>query len=231
MWLTKILADAEAWAFPPICITCGSAGAAPGFDLCGGCEADLPLWNQGCPPAQPHSKPLPVMTGAGPLDGLWSPFLYDFPVDAMIRELKFAGQLAFASVLGAALARRLQHDPQPLAGIDALLPVPLHASRLRQRGFNQAYEIARTLTTLLPVPLLGGAVVRCRKTHPQTLLSAEQRLRNLQGAFEVRHAVGGLRLALLDDVLTTGATMCELARVLKDAGAARVIGISVARAA
>jgi ComF family protein len=222
MWLTKLLAAAEGWAFPPHCVACGAAGAAPGFDLCNGCEADLPPWH---PPAPTQAA------SDGPLDELWSAFTYDFPVDALIRDLKYRGQLSHASVLGQATARCwLRQHARPPA-VDALLPVPLHAARLRERGFNQSVEIARPLSRLLELPLLQGVAVRRRATSPQTALSAEQRLHNLHGAFAVRRPVRGLRIALLDDVITTGATLNELAGVLRAAGAVRVTALSVARAA
>jgi ComF family protein len=152
-------------------------------------------------------------------------------VDALIRDLKYRGQLSHASVLGQATARRWlrQHARPP--EVDALLPVPLHPARLRERGFNQSVEIARPLSRMLDLPLLQGVAVRQRATSPQTALSAEQRLHNLRGAFAVRREVQGLRIVLLDDVITTGATLNELAGVLKEAGAVRVIAMSVARAA
>lgn len=236
MWLTKLAAGFEAWAFPPDCILCGEAGAGPGFDLCEGCEGDLPP----CEPGLQHLPP------GDALDALWCAFHYAFPVDGMIRELKFGGQLAYAQVLGIALLRRLRagsaRDIAELAGpgllspnpsivdLPGLLPVPLHPRRLSERGFNQAWEIARPIARELRLPLIAGPVVRRRDTLPQTLIGADRRRQNLQDAFEMRRPVHGRSFVLLDDVTTTGSTLFELARVLKAGGARRVCAMVVATA-
>ncbi|MFO1469011.1 MAG: ComF family protein [Steroidobacteraceae bacterium] len=236
MWLTKLAAGLDAWAFPPECILCGDPGAAPGFDLCEGCEGDLPR----CEPALQPVAPGPS------LDALWCAFHYAFPVDGMIRELKFGGQLAYAQVLGLALLRRLRAAPagemagvlgastalgaSPSIEVAGLLPVPLHHRRLSERGFNQAWEIARPVARALHLPMLAGPVVRRRDTLPQTLIGADRRRQNLHGAFEVRRPVHGRSFLLLDDVTTTGSTLIELARVLKAGGARRVTAMVVATA-
>jgi ComF family protein len=226
MWLTTLLVGVENWAFPPVCVACGGAGAAPSFDLCAGCEGDLPPW----PPASSLIAGAPALAGGnGPLDALWSAFAYEFPVDALIRDCKFHGRLAYAAVLGRAAARRWQRlRPFPLQ-LDGLLPVPLHPSRLRERGFNQAYEMSLPFAHALGLPLLEGVAVRPIATPPQSALDAGQRLQNLRGAFKLRRPVNGMRIAVFDDVLTTGATLAELARVLREAGATQVTGLSVAR--
>ncbi|MBS0613070.1 MAG: ComF family protein [Proteobacteria bacterium] len=231
MWLTKLVRGFENWALPPVCALCSDPGAAPGFDLCAACEAELPAaadtW---CAPhADPTGQPPPPAPLAG-LDALWSAFDYEFPVDAMIRELKFGGQVHYARILGLACLRRMRCASRPWASVDTILPVPLHRDRLSERGFNQAREIAVPIARGLGLPLVQDRVWRQRATAPQTLLAADTRRRNLQDAFAVRRPVQGLSLLLMDDVTTTGTTLAELARVLKAAGARRVSAITVASA-
>ena len=216
MWLTKLAAAVDTWTFPPTCVLCGDAGAAAGFDLCAACEAEIPLCEQ---PA----------AASPPLDLVWSAFHYEFPVAGLVRELKFGAQLAYARVLGLACLRRWQQQSREPA-LDYLLAVPLHVGRLRTRGFNQSVEIARPLAAGLRLPLLKRAVIRTRATQPQTLVPAEARHDNVHGAFELRRVVRGLRIGVVDDVLTTGATLQEIGGVLKTGGAACVVGLTVARA-
>lgn len=228
MWLTRLVRGLENWAFPATCALCAGPGAAPGLDLCADCEADLPL--------APHPR-FPLQAGAGAsgerlrmgdgLDAQWSAFDYAFPVDAMIRELKFAGQLHYARILGLACLRRLRRVSWPFGEVDVLLPVPLHGSRLSERGFNQAREIAVPIARGFGLPLREGLAIRSRATSPQTLMSGSERQRNLHRAFDVR-SVAGLSLLLVDDVMTSGATLTELARSLKRAGARQVTGLTVA---
>jgi len=111
------------------------------------------------------------------------------------------------------------------------VPVPLAPRRLRERGFNQALEIARSLSRLCGVRLERGMVARCRDTPAQAALAGAERLENVRGAFRVAGAARGVRIAVVDDVMTTGATLAEIARVLKEAGAARVENWVAARAA
>jgi ComF family protein len=201
------------WVLPPICVLCGAAGRAYGDDLCTACDADLPV------DAQPE-----CLQGTE-LDAIWSAFHYEFPVADMLRQAKFHGRVAFARVLGAAAARRL-----PAQSIDCLLPVPLHLARLRQRGFNQALEIAMPISTTIRAPIKSNLVRRQVATREQSSLPRAGRRANVAGAFTVIGNVAGLRIGIVDDVLTTGATVHELAMVLKRAGAAQVIALTVARA-
>jgi len=228
MWLTRLAQGLENWALPPTCALCAARGAAPGFDLCADCEADLPLT-----PEAPLHLQVGMAGGeqgqrpGGGLDARWSAFVYAFPVDAMIRELKFAGQVHYARILGLACLRRLRNVDWPFGEVDALLPVPLHRSRLSERGFNQAREIALPIARGLGLPLRDGLARRSRATAPQTLLSGPEPRRNLCDAFDVR-SVAGMSLLLVDDVTTSGATLTELARALKRAGARQVWGLTVA---
>lgn len=148
-----------------------------------------------------------------------SPFIYQSPLDHLLQGLKFNGRLMNARLLGELMADWLSEvvDAEP----DHILPVPLHTSRLRERGFNQAVELARPIAKKFSVPLALQDVCRVRATPPQSDLSRKQRLKNIKGAFEVRKPLNG-QVVVVDDVMTTGSTAHELARSLLKAGAERV---------
>jgi ComF family protein len=154
-------------------------------------------------------------------------FVYAAPVDRWVHELKFRQDLSAAHLLGKLLADALAGEQT--GGFASLLPVPLHRKRLAERGYNQALELAR------PLGRLGYDIeMRCcrraRHTDAQSGLSAAIRKNNIRGSFKVTRPVEGRRFILIDDVLTTGATLNELARTLKTAGAASVSAWVVARA-
>jgi ComF family protein len=207
---------------PPTCLLCGEAGAA-GRDLCAGCMTDLPRNCAACPRC---AAPLPAgQTGpcdrcrAHPpdFDRAFVPFRYRPPVDFLIVRLKFSGRLAHARLLGelfaAALAER--GGPPP----DCIVPVPLHLRRLRERGFNQALELARAVARRRGIPLLANGLRRVRYTLPQTRLDAHRRQTNPLGAFALGGPLPGQRIVLMDDVVTTASTIGECARVLRAGGA------------
>jgi ComF family protein len=150
------------------------------------------------------------------------------PIDQLVLALKFGHRLAhaplFARLLRDALLHTTQTQPPPMPTL--LLPVPLSRLRLRERGFNQALEIARPLAQALGVPLQANLLLRVRDTPAQSLLSNEQRADNLQQAFALtptaHEAIIGQHIGLVDDVMTTGSTLNELAATLKRYGAVRV---------
>lgn len=176
--------------------------ASAGNRPCGRCQLEPPPWEAAC-----------------------APLAYAFPVDAAIRGLKFRHQLWLAPALASLVRPRL-------AGIapdyDALVPVPLHRLRHALRGYNQADELARLLARGTGLPV-SRCVRRRRPTRPQSDLGLAERRRNLKHAFALRRPLPGSRLLLLDDVLTTGTTLAELARLLTDAGATRIGVLTVAR--
>ncbi len=219
------------WLFALRCLVCGEAGT-DGRDLCAACHAALP-W-QG--PACLHCA-LP-MAQAGicgeclqrppPLDETHAAFDYAFPIDRLLPRLKFHRDFAAGRVLAQCMTDRCASRPRP----DALVPVPLHRSRLRQRGYDQALELAKPLARALQLPLLGNTLHRRRTTSAQSRLDAEARRRNLRDAFAVaRDAALPAHVVLLDDVMTTGATLHAAARALRDAGVRRVDAWVCARVA
>lgn len=150
---------------------------------------------------------------------------YTHPLAGLIQAYKYGGRLAAGPALASLLAGRMAGKP------DLIVPVPLTAQRLRERGFNQALEIARALGRRWQVPVAAELCAKTRDTVPQTRLPWKQRRKNIRGAFVVMGNPAGLHVAVVDDVLTTGATLGELARNLKRAGAATVTAYVIARTA
>ena len=216
-WVDTKLGRLGGLLLPPRCVLCGDGGQPPCLDLCRDCEAGLPT------PGEPFTPE------SGPLQACFAPFRYGHPVDHLVQALKYRGQLAIGRVLGTLLSERLEALGLQI-GVDIVLPVPLHPLRHSDRGFNQSAEIARWVARRLGLPLELRLAHRRRDTRPQVGLPVGQRHDNLAGAFAVSTAVRGLRVALLDDVTTTGRTLQELAGTLVAAGAGSVTGWCVARA-
>lgn len=196
---------------PRHCILCN---APSGRQLvCTPCQADLP-W---LPPAL--SPP-----------GMFAALIYEYPVDRLVQAAKFRKRLSCARALGELLANALaaRADTRPGALPEYLVPVPLHRQRLVGRGYNQALEMARPVAKQLGLVLAPGLARRIIPTAAQTGLSRAARKRNLQGAFRVS-GCAGRRVAVLDDVITTGSTAAAMARALRRAGAASVEVWAIAR--
>jgi ComF family protein len=198
--------------------------------VCPACQAGLGDVGNPCPGC---ALPLPTRGPCGgcrrypyAFDAAVARFEYRFPVDQLVQRFKYAGDLALGRWLALELARCVRDLPRP----DLLVAPPLASDRLRERGFNQAVQLARTLSGALGVRLDFASLRRQRATAPQAGLGRRARQANLRDAFACRRALDGLHVAIVDDVMTTGATAHTLARVLKAAGAARVSAWAVARA-
>jgi len=225
-WIKYLHSGVEGLLLPPVCLLCGAPGSSePRLrDLCPACRQALP-WAAG----QCARCALPLHTSAAlcgrcqtqPLafERCLAPFVYQAPLDHLLHGLKFHGRLAQARLLGEVMASWLGEVVDVLP--ERLIPVPLHASRLRQRGFNQAVELARPIARRFGLSLELDMVRRRRATPPQSELSRQERQKNLKGAFEVLRPLAG-RVVIVDDVMTTGSTAHELARSLLNAGAAQV---------
>jgi ComF family protein len=214
-------------------VPAGRSGA-----VCAPCRQDLP-WNRcACPLCAPPQEAGPdghsghvcaaCAQSPPPFDAGWSAFRYEAPIDRAVQALKYHAGFRNARWLGLEMARALAQWP-PLPQL--LLPVPLHAQRLRLRGYNQALELTRTLGRELSIQVDPHAARRLRATVDQIGHSAAERRRNVKGAFAVKAApIKGRHIALVDDVMTTGSTMAELARACRKAGAARIEVWTAARA-
>jgi ComF family protein len=207
------------------CLLCG-ADTGPEL-LCPACAAELPALPEHCPRCA-----LPSPGGAicgrclnhpPHFDATLALWRYEFPCDRLVQALKYRARLALAGFFARALASR------PLPAIDLVVPMPLHPKRLAKRGFNQALEIARGVARHLGRPIEPRGVLRVKDTLPQTKLPYEDRAKNVRRAFLCKLDLSGARVAVVDDVMTTGATLNELARVLKRSGATRVENLVIAR--
>ena len=215
--------------FPPRCVGCGREGsflcitcydalpclAAPLCELCG-----LPLKGGGlCPACARESQAV---------DRIRSPLLYQGLAREVVHSLKYRNLRSLAAPLGQLLAEYLVQ--QALPG-DVLVPVPLHPSRLRQRGYNQATLLARELGERSGLPVVDDCLVRLTNAPAQARSSsATERQRNVKDAFACRdNTLRGRQVLLIDDVCTTGATLNECALALKAKGAAVVSGLTLAR--
>ena len=208
--------------FSAHCILCLGPDRS-GFNLCTDCRRDLPWLESACPACA-----LPLPAGVGlcgacqrrhpAFDGCIAAFSYAAPIDTLVQQLKFGAHLYLARLFARLLAERLVNAPRP----DCIIPVPLHRARQRDRGFNQAVEIARPLAAQLGCRLDVETCVRVRPTPPQSQLNARQRRRNLRGAFALQQPLRVRHLALVDDVMTTGSTLDALATLLRRDGAERI---------
>ncbi len=226
-WLRRRSRQAPPWQsltmrlIPPRCLFCGQGADLGAVDLCSDCLAALP-W----------------VEDADRIDGVHVPFEFRDPVDEALRALKFHGDLCPARVFGALLAATIALSARRVGLPTLFVPVPLHPARLHERGFNQSAQLARQAARWLGRPLAAGLLRRSRATLPQTSLEAAARRRNVEGAFAVapgaagwlrRHPATAGHVALVDDVLTTGATATAAARVLREIGVHRVSIWAVAR--
>lgn len=212
---------------PEQCLLCNAAATT--LALCGRCHDELPWLPQAhCPQCA-----LPTTNGnvcGGCLshrpgfDAITAAFIYEWPLAPLIQRYKYAGNLALAGVFARALASRIN------TAVDVIIPMPLAPRRLAERGFNQALEIARVVSRVKQTTLAPTACRRVLESLPQATLPWKERARNIRGAFVCDADLSGKRVAVIDDVLTTGATINELARNLRKAGAIEIQGWVVARA-
>jgi len=220
--------------YPPACVLCNLPAGSD--DLCAACAGDLAKNSHACACcALPLQSPLDATCGQclkrHPFFDLsHAPYIYDYPLDRLIQRFKFQGDLRCGRILAAILLRSLQQN-RVAARIQALIPVPLFRKRLVERGFNQSLELARDLGKGLGLPVLNNYLSRTRDTHAQSELGADLRQANVRGAFDLQK-VENLppRVALVDDVMTTGSTVNECAKTLKKAGVEQVDVWLLARA-
>jgi ComF family protein len=238
---------------PNRCLLCGAAadgaavdGAAVDSVICSGCIRDLPQTGPACPRCAEARIPPPVRSSLAPappepcdtcrtqcpaFDRSLALWRYDYPLDGLIGAFKYGHQLVLARFFGEQLAQRVQQQiaAGELTPPDVVLAMPLHPRRLAERGFNQSLLIAQVLSHRLRLPLHGHWLQRLRHTPPQTGLPWQQRAANLEHAFGCKQAVAGRHIAVVDDVMTTGSSLQEVARTLKLAGASRVDNWVLAR--
>ncbi|TNF92911.1 MAG: ComF family protein [Gammaproteobacteria bacterium] len=217
--------------FPSVCAVCNRHGQT-GVEICKPCGHQLPLNHRAC-----HVCALPLK-GNGQLvcghclktpphfDHTLAPLIYKEPVDKLILDLKFRDKLRHANLLSNLFLDNHKSAERP----QLLIPLPLHSSRIRERGYNQALELARVLSNKTGIALDKKSCIRTRSTAPQSSLSMKDRRRNIRNAFSVTSSIQAEHVAIIDDVLTSGHTANELAKVLKKSGVGRVDVWVMARA-
>ncbi|VVQ10897.1 ComF family protein [Pseudomonas fluorescens] len=218
------------------CLLCDEPAEAE-MPICVACETDLPWLGDQCATCALPLAAAGLTCGECLLEPpafeqVVAPWQYGFPVDSLITRFKHNAKWPFGHLLADVLGQYLQHRfDEGLPRPDALLPVPLAGKRLRQRGFNQAAMLARWLSQSLDLPCEEQVLRRVKETDAQQDLDAKARKRNLRNAFNLMPdtQIKDRHLALVDDVLTTGATAQALARLLINAGAARVDVYCLAR--
>lgn len=231
-------------------IRCGGCDAVGEGSLCARCAARCaPIVRLGCQrcglPAEPGSRAAtlcPRCVGGRPFDLARAAFLYREPLRGALHRLKFGGRISLGTGLADLLVEAVS-EPHPgsvelralpFDEIDFVCPVPLHPARERQRGFNQAELLGRPVSEALGKPFEARLLVRVRETRPQFGLRSEERLANVEGAFghlSSRASIAGLTVLIVDDIITTGATVGACARALRAGGAARVFALSLCRPA
>ena len=215
---------------PAMCVLCNHR-AHPANNLCDACRCDLPSLSHGCRQCAaflPESNHLDLLCGdclqnPPPFERIYALFPYEPPVMQLIIALKFQHKLSHSRLFSHLLIEKIitewyQNKPLP----DLIIPIPLHPQRLRERGFNQALEIARPISKHLGIPLDIHGTQRTKHTAAQSGLTALERQRNITGAFAANRDYTGLSVVVVDDVMTTGQTAREISRVLRARGASRI---------
>ena len=206
--------------FPQACLLC-SASDGGDFGICTDCLNELPHHASCCPQCGLLSFEGQLCGAciASPpdFDATKAAFTYQYPISQVLQQYKYNQQLFLAETFSELMLNNLQAN-----NIDLIIPMPLHPSRLQERGFNQSLEIARIIGKRLNVPITSQAVARIKQSPPQASLPLKERVKNMKGAFACYEDLSGLRIALIDDVMTTGASLNALAKAVRAKGAAHV---------
>ena len=214
--------------YPYTCILCNKA-SDQAKDLCLACQMDLP-WLRHCCQLCGLALPTESMTmtcghclqNPPPYDYLFSLWQYQAPLTRLITGIKFHQRLAYSRLLTMLFSEYVQQHYQQRTLPECIIPIPLHAKRLRQRGFNQALLLAKPCAKALNIPLNTTACLRNRATLAQSSIPAKQRLSNLKRAFSVNDNFSAQHVAIVDDVITTGQTVDALSRALKQTGVKQI---------
>lgn len=217
--------------FTSLCLICDANTTSSTLPLCNDCLHELPANLHTCEQCgltlenTNSSRCGKCQTAPPAYDKTITPYVYNHAIKHLIIELKFKKKLINAYLLGKLLAQAAHKNTLP----DFLLPVPLHKSRLRKRGFNQAMELCHVLSKELSIPILSQLITKTKATTPQSDLSAEQRKQNLHASFRLVKSPPTGSIAIIDDVITTGTTVNEITKLLKNSGTTQVQAWACAR--
>lgn len=218
---------------------CTLCGVRSQESLCKDCHRDLPFRQAtGCPRCSAQSADNQIcgacLSDPPDFDDTTSAFHYSYPLDRLVQAYKFNANLGLLPLFADSLARAVRAKRKPAndgaTQPDLVIPLPLAPKRLAERGFNQSALLGEQVSKTLGIRFEARGMLRVRETPPQTGLNREARLKNLRGAFDCVHRLDGKHVAVVDDVMTTGATLSEAAKALKKAGAAHVSAWVIARA-
>lgn len=216
------------YIFPPRCILCGIICSGADSPLCQPCLSDLPALKNVCSRCSihlPSSQNTNIVCGRclkepPNFDHVTAVFHYTGLIKYFVQQAKFNEHLPYLNLMGLLLAQHLELSL--IDKLDMLIPVPLHARRYLDRGFNQSLEMGRLIAHQLDIPLNNSLIKRQKNSQPQVALSAKERQKNVHNIFLSNGQLNGQHIAIIDDVMTSGSTVNEIARVLKKAGAGRV---------
>lgn len=194
--------------------------------LCAPCLQDLP-WHSAsqCPQCALISNGSlcgSCLSTPPSYDATTALLTYDYPADGLLQHYKYNTSLHLAHTFAALFIEKKRQQASTSPEIQRIIPMPMHRNRLKERGFNQALEIAKLLSKALSLKLDHTSCQRTKHTPPQASLNLKERIQNIKGAFSCQHSLQNLNIAIVDDVMTTGASLNELAKTLKQAGAAHV---------
>lgn len=229
--------------YPPHCQLCGNThGLQYKGQLCAACASDIHINDHACricaiplPCAAITEKNLSdicmqCIKSPPVYDSSWSPFVYAQPLEWMIQQLKFNAKLNYATLLSSLISANLPRNINQELKPDAIIPMPLHNRRLKQRGFNQSQLLIKPIAKELQISLDLTSCLRIRDTEHQTGKNARHRQQNIKKAFKFINRKNYQHVIIFDDVVTTGSSVSELSRELKQAGVSRVDVWSLARA-
>ncbi|WP_049764465.1 ComF family protein [Methylotenera mobilis] len=212
------------------CMLCTSRHGGD-LGLCAPCMADLP-WHQTAQCPQCALAINDNLYGGGLCGGCLSEppsfdatratFTYNYPLDGLLQHYKYNASLNLARTFATLWLDAQRAQVTSMYPIDLIIPMPMHEKRLTERGFNQALEIAKHFSRAFTIPLDYSSCQRIKYTPPQASLKLKERISNMRGAFHCQPSLHNLNIAVVDDVMTTGTSLNELAKTLKQAGAARV---------
>lgn len=229
MSLKRLLELARQIVCPAVCVLCGNK-ANGNLDICENCTATLPALEQSC---KQCATPLPIqnnktlvcgkcLSDPPPFNRTIALFHYQYPVNRLLTALKFQGKLVYAQLLGQLMTRHLQTYYPDVKNLPAcIIPMPLHRKRLKERGFNQALELARPIANYFNLALDLNHCQRIKATQPQMLTPAKLRHKNIKNAFYAQ-PVAVKHVAVIDDIITTGHTMIEICKTLRKAGVEKI---------
>ena len=226
-----LLSDFADFAFPPVCLACGSRTDNCRRTVCDPCLSSIVLVHKGDPVYRLARARLARGGAVADLVSVWY-FGKESALRILVHHLKYGGMTRIGKELGEKLGEVILRSGTDR--YDAIVPVPLHRAKLRERGYNQSEHIAHGVASVTRKPILENVIVRARFTPSQTTLTVPERRTNMTGAFQVpprrRRDVAGKTLLLVDDVITTGATLHACASELRNAGAREVIACALALA-